>query len=735
MKKLLICLLLPLELFAQKFNGTEIARWKQQAKQVTIIRDQWGIAHVFGKTDADAVFGLLYAQCEDDFKRVEMNYIEKLGRMAEVQGENYLFEDLLNRLILDSAEAVADYNKAPAWLKKLLQAYADGINYYIYKNPKEKPALLTRFKPWYPLLWTDGSIGAISTGGATIAELKSFYTSGDREPIAYKPVVNSIGKENHFKEDVYSGSNGFAISGKKTTSGNAILYINPHVSFYFRPEIHMQSQEGLNAYGAVTWGQFFIYQGFNSHCGWMHTSSAVDVADLYEETIVKKFNKTYYQYNGQLRPVSRKTITLRYIKDGKLELKPIQALYTHHGPIMAERNGKWLALKANNRSMNGLIQSWLRTKAKGFEDFKRIMNLRSNTSNNTVFADNKGNIAYWHGNFIPKRDSKINWAKPVDGSTFTTEWKGLHTVDESVHLYNPANGWIQNCNSTPFTAAGDKSPNEKDYPAYMAPDGENFRGLNAVRVLSKENIFSLGKVIDAGYDKYLSAFQFLMPALTNAFDKKASDTQYAVLKEPIEILRKWDYYSSENSIATTLAIEWGQKIIGRMLRTEEDYEDLDQVERTRRFCSKADAKELLDPLIATINELNDKFNTWKIEWGQVNRYQRLTGNIQEKFDDNQPSLPVGMAASTWGSLPSYVSRSMPGTKKRYGFNGNSFICAVEFGKKVKAKSLLTGGVNGNPASQHFSDQAEMFTKGIFKEVLYYKEDIVKHAERTYHPGE
>src|SRR5688500_17458348 len=262
-----------------------------------MIRDNWGIPHIYGKTDADAVFGLMYAQCEDDFKRVEMNYIEKLGRMAEVKGEVVLYNDLLIRLVLDSAGALADYNKSPAWLKKLMNAFADGINYFLFKNPKVKPALLSRFKPWYPLLWTDGSIGAINTAGVSKNELQDFYTGKNATLSSIAPRI---------EEESLSGSNGFAFSPAITASGNAILYINPHVTFYFRPEVHMVSEEGLNAYGAVTWGQFFVYQGFNQHCGWMHTSSDVDAADLYIEKMIKKNNQIYYEYNKALKPEIKK---------------------------------------------------------------------------------------------------------------------------------------------------------------------------------------------------------------------------------------------------------------------------------------------------------------------------------------------------------------------------------------------------------------------------------------------
>jgi acyl-homoserine-lactone acylase len=726
MKQLLLILLLPLNLFSQSFTNTEVIRWEKQAKQATIIRDNWGIPHIYGKTDADAVFGLLYAQCEDDFKRVELNYIEKLGRMAEVKGESELYNDLLIRMIIDSADAVKDYNNAPVWLKKLCNAFADGINYYLYKHPETKPALLTRFKPWYPMLWTDGSIGAISTADVKVNELKSFY-SGETS-------LSSIKQE----EEMQTGSNGFAFSPKITESGNSILYINPHVTFYFRPEVHMVSEEGLNAYGAVTWGQFFIYQGFNEHCGWMHTSSAVDAADCYIEKVSRTNNGWQYTYEGKQRPVIEKKISITVKKETGLEVKTIKTFFTHHGPVMAKRNNQWLSVKADNRILNGLIQCWQRTKAKGLEDFKKTLDLKGNISNNTVYADAQGNIAYWHGNRIPKRNTKYDWSKPVDGSTSATEWNGYHEINETVWSINPANGWLQNCNSTPYTVAGNNSPKKENYPHYMAPDGENFRGINAVRTLSETNSYTIDKVIKAGYDKRLAAFEVLVPALVKAFEKNISynDSLYAWLAGPIAVLKGWDFRCGEKSIATTLAIEWGQRILPAIFRTTIiDDEEADQVDKSKYFAANAKPGELLEPLLATINDLQNKFGKWQMPWGEVNRYQRISSGINNTFDDSKPSLPVGFASSAWGMLPSYISRPFPGTKKWYGVHGNSFICAVEFGKRIKAKSLLAGGNSGNETSPHFFDQGEMYSKGVFKDVLFYKEDVVKKAERTYHPGE
>ncbi|MBC7866898.1 MAG: penicillin acylase family protein [Gloeobacteraceae cyanobacterium ES-bin-316] len=728
MKKIFFLLmLLPLQHWAQPFTSAETANWQQQAKNVNIIRDNWGIPHIYGKTDADAVFGLLYAQCEDDFKRVEMNYIEKLGRLAEVNGEDAIYSDLYVKLLIDSADAIADFKKAPAWLKKLLAAYADGINYYLYKNPQTKPALLTRFEPWYPLLWTDGSIGAISTGGINEGEVKSFY-SGSNNSSAYDPKKF---------EEISTGSNGFAVGPAKTASGNAILYINPHVTFYFRPEVHMVSEEGLNVYGAVTWGQFFIYQGFNEYCGWMHTSNNVDVADMYIEKISGKENQLMFEYEKQLKKVRSKQIKIHYKNDGSKAAKNITALYTQHGPVMAKRNGQYISVQSSNRMMNGLIQSWQRTKAKGLEDYTKSMALRGNTSNSTVFADNKGNIAYWHGNYIPIRDKKYNWSKPVDGSIAQTSWQGIHDVKDIVQMINPKTNWIQNCNSTPYTVSGSSSPEKKNYPNYMAPDGENFRGINAAKVLTQEQKFNIEKMIAAGYDTYLSAFEVLVPSLVNAFEKniQPSDSLYLLLKEPIDLLKKWDYRVAENSVATTLAVEWAQLLTADIRKVYVDEEEPDQVEFTEKYAATATPRDLLIPLLKVINDLKLKHGRWQVSWGSVNRYQRISNDINQKYDDAKESFPVPFASALWGMLPSYNSRYFSGTQKRYGVSGNSFVCAVEFGTKVKARSLLAGGNSGNPSSKHFKDQLLMYTQGSFKDVLFYKEDVLKNMEKQYHPGE
>ena len=717
-------LLIPLIVFGQVPASSEMARWKKFSENVTIMRDNYGVPHIYGKTDADVVFGLLYAQCEDDFQRVEMNYLEKLGKVSEVKGEGSIYDDLLNQILIDTMASKKDYANSPAWLKTLMNAFADGVNYYLYTHPSVKPAVLKRFEPWFPMMWTDGSIGAISTADISATEIRNFF-SGKNE-LAAAP--------GWLTDTAQTGSNGFALSPSITASKNAILYINPHTSIYYRGEVHLVSEQGLNVYGAVTWGQFFVYQGFNEHCGWMHTTSYNDAADSYIEKLQKTDGKWFYEYDGKQKPAYVKTYTV-YIKQGnELKKKQFQTLFTGHGPVIAKRAGNFLSLKADNRISNGLIQCWQRNKTRNINEYKKTMELLGNTSNNTVYADADGNIAFWHGDRIPIRDEKYDWSKPVDGTTSATEWKGYYQVKDIVQCINPKNGWLQNCNSTPFSVAGENSPKEKNYPYFMANHDENFRALNAQRVLREGSEYNLDKVIATGYDRRMTAFELLIPALINAMENTNTKTDYSYLKESIRVLKDWDFRCGENSVATTLAIQYGETILQNVLAVDiPGPHKASVLEKTRKYAAEGNPFEMIAVFANVYESLVQKYGSWKIPWGEINRFQRISPSIDNKYDDEQSSLPMPFASSAWGTLPSYVSQIYSGTKKRYGNNGNSFICVVEFGKKIKARSLLAGGQSGDPSSRHFFDQGLMYTKGEFKEVYFYKEDVKKHMERIYHP--
>ncbi len=457
-------------------QSQELQRWEQQARSVRIIRDDWGIAHISGKTDADAVFGMIYAQAEDDFNRVETNYINAMGRLAEAEGEgeSAVWRDLRMKIFIDPNRLKSQYDASPAWLQALMNAWADGLNFYLARHPEVKPRVIKHFEPWMALSFTEGSIGGdIET--INLSQLQAFYGNGPAPvPRDDSGTVSRLDREQDARAtdepDALAepaGSNGVAISPANTIARHALLLINPHTSFFFRSELQMTSDEGLNAYGAVTWGQVFIYQGFNEHCGWMHTSSAVDAIDEYLETVVKKGDRFYYKYGNEERAVMTSVIKVPYKTDTGMAEKTFTVYRTQHGPIVRAVNDKWVSISLMQEPVKALTQSYARTKATDYKAFKQTMELHADSSNNTIYADADGNIGYFHGNFIPKRDPKFDWTKPVDGSDPATDWRGLLSVDESPLLLNPASGWLYNSNNSPWSAAGPSSPKKSDYPKYV----------------------------------------------------------------------------------------------------------------------------------------------------------------------------------------------------------------------------------------------------------------------------
>ncbi|MEP1229530.1 MAG: penicillin acylase family protein [Litorimonas sp.] len=704
----------------------EVDHLSQRAKNVEIIRDDYGVPHIYGKSDADAVFGMLYVQAEDDFPRIERNYIWAMGRLAEIDGEDALYSDLRARLYMTIDQAKAAYANAPADVKALCEAFADGLNYYLAVNPDVTPKLLTKFEPWMPMFFSEGSIGG-DIEQIPLAGIRAFYGNGNPKAAPLSEATRPV----EYEEP--SGSNGFALSGDLTHSGDAMLLINPHTSFYFRPEIHVVSEQGLNAYGAVTWGQFFVYQGFSEKNGWMHTSTYVDFIDHYRQEVFEKDGTLWYRYGDKARPVKTSQVILKYKDGDQISEKTFPMYHTHHGPVTHMENGQWVVTKINWDPVNALKQSFLRTKTNGHSEFYQMMDIRTNSSNNTVYADQQGNIAYYHGNFIPRRDVQFDYSKSVDGADPRTDWQGTHSVDEAITLLNPPNGWIQNANSTPFTTAGPQhSPKRENYPAYMAPDKENTRGLHAVDVLSSAADVTLDSLIELAYDPKLVAFEMITPSLINAYETSNKNPDLA---EAIDILKAWDHTVSGNSVAMSVAHFYGME----MLSTDRKPKGLTRLETYQYFSNPTSQSSLgaiqLDLLQAAISKMNADFGTWKTPWQEINRFQRLTGDIDHPFDDDAPSYGVPLASGRWGALAAYGARAGDETKKLYGYRGNSFVAVVEFGDKVQAKSLLAGGQSGDPKSVHFDDQIQRYINHDFKDVHYYREDVEAHATRIYKPGE
>lgn len=711
-------------------ENPELAGWQKRAEGVTIIRDDWGVPHIYGKTDADVVFGLMYAQAEDDFNRVETNFLNSQGRLAEAEGEKEIWRDLRMKLFIDPAELKAQYNESPAWLKALMDAWADGLNFYLATHPEVKPRAIAKFEPWMALSFSEGSIGG-DIERVNLTQLENFYGAAapgtstarleDFDPLA--PPAEP------------TGSNGVAIAGTNTASGKAMLLINPHTSFFFREEAHMVSEEGLNAYGALTWGQFFIYQGFNDKAGWMHTSSSVDNIDEYLETVTKKADGSYtYRVGGEERPLTAKKIVVPFKTGSGMSQREFTTYRTHRGPIVRAADGKWISVRLMEEPLKALTQSYSRTKARTLDEYKKVMDLHTNSSNNTLYANANGDIAYFHSNFIPKRDAKFDWTKPVDGANPATEWNGVLSFDESPNVVNPKNGWVYNTNNYPFSASGPgNSPRQRDFPAYVDAGSENPRGVHAIRVLDGKKGFTLETLItNVAYDSYQPEFEVQIPLLLKAHAAApASNPLKAKTAEAIAVLKDWDYRWSVTSVPQSVATFYGEDL---WVRVQADARKAG-VSVYDYMKSRATGQQRLESLAAAVDKLTADFGKWQTPWGEINRFQRNDANIVQKFDDSKPSTPVMFASARWGSLASFGARAYPETKKWYGTSGNSFVAVVEFGDRVRAKAVTAGGLNSVPGSKHFNDQAERYATGNLRDVYFYREDLDGHIEREYKPGQ
>jgi acyl-homoserine-lactone acylase len=571
------------------------------------------------------------------------------------------------------------------------------------------------------LSFTEGSIGG-DIGRISLADLQTFY--GQPTP----PTPEELGAIPREP----SGSNGIAIAPALTRAGRALLLINPHTSFYFRSEAQMASDEGLNAYGSSTWGQFFIYQGFNAHAGWMHTSSTVDNVDQFAEAVVRRGGGWGYRYGREVRPVTTRTVTIRVRRpDGSMGERRFTTWATHHGPIVAAKNGRWIATALMWRPVPALEQSWLRTKAIDLASYMKVAERKANSSNDTLFADDKGEIAFLMPQFMPVRDDRFDYTRPVDGSDPATDWQGLHALASLPSVANPRVGWVHNTNDWPWSAAGPDSPKAAAYPHYMDQVGGNARGVHADLLLMGKRGWTPERLRAAAYDPYLPAFARLLPGLVAAWRAlPAGDPRRRTLAGPIATLARWDHRWGYDSVATSLAVFWGDQLwreVGEVAQTE-------RVNVPDYIATRVTPAAQLAALEAAVARLTRDFGGWRTPWRAINRFQRLDDAIRPHFDDASPSTPVPFTSAQWGSLASFGAKTWPGTTRYYGTSGNSFVAIVEFGPRVSASAVMAGGQSGDPSSPHFADQIEHYATGRLRPVYFHPDELAGHVEHVYRPG-
>ncbi|NOT63002.1 MAG: penicillin acylase family protein [Acidobacteria bacterium] len=730
------------------------------AQSVTIYRDTWGVPHVYGPTDYSVMFGFIYAQCEDNFWQVEDSYIQSLGRAAEVYGEKHLVDDLTNRALEITRLSQEEYAKLGPAMKEACQATADGYNYYVAKNPQAKPRLLTQLEPWHVIAFgrfaqyqlfiykrekikDSETMAAITEVGAKNAFLdRETERRRDREtaknelanvsPSLPLSVFPSQG------EDIWQagliGSNTWAASAKKSASGHPLLFINPHQPF-FGPgqwiEGHINSATGWHMSGASFPGSPFPTVGHNDTLGWSHTVNAPDVIDLWTEKFDDAKNPMNYKYGTGYLTAKQWVSKVAIKTDAGVVNKTFEFRKTHHGPIVAIRDGKPLTVKmAMFEEGGGLEQRFMMGRAKNLAEFKAAMARTAVPMFNTMYADQAGNIWYCYYGAVPRRDTRFDWTKPLDGSDPTAEWKGYHKLDELPQVLNPATGWAQNCNATPFLATAEGSadnPAEAKFPKYMVTEPDNSRSRMSRVVLSEKEKFSFEDWATAAFDNRCIEAQTLVPLLSAEWDKlnAANPTQAAKTAEAIQIIKAWNQRADLDAVGMSLFTMWAYARMQPQAK---------QMTKALPFPETAILSYVLD-------EFTKKVGTWKVAWGEISRLQRIhTSGALERFDDDKPSLPVpggpgeyvGIIFNFYTPFDTPIAK---GLKRHYGQVGHSFVSVVEFGPKLQARSLIQFGQRHDPASKHWFDQGELYAKRQFKPAWYRLEEIKANLEAAYHPGE
>jgi penicillin amidase len=694
---------------------------EQIAKSVTIYRDNYGVPHVFGPTDASCAFGYIYASAEDNFWQIEDSYIRALGRASEIYGARTLEDDELVRALEIPRLAKAEYERSSPRSKELLQASADGLNYFLQRNPQVKPRLITTFEPWYTLAFNRYALYyqfIYRRSGLRTEEIKT-VTEPQGPKVSALQGAPSPALPEEFKNLLESqGSNMWAVTPAKSVSGHALLFINPHQPFFgtgqwYEGQVH--SDEGWNMSGASFFGSAFPTIGHNQFLGWSHTVNAPDIVDIWEETFDKPGDPLAYRYDGSYRHATEWTDTIKIKTDAGLTERKLTFRKTHHGPVVAKRNGKWLTVRMAQFEEGGQVDEWYAmTKSRNLEEFKKAMSAVAVPMFNAIYADHEGNIFYVYNGAVPRRSQKFDWSKPVDGSTSETEWHGYHSFNELPQMTNPKSGFLQNCNSTPFMTTVFDNPDPSAYPKYMIGEGDTARARVSRRILFNKDKFSLEEWAKAGFDTYVIQAETEIPELVKAWEKTRSPKSADAVAE----LQNWDHVSRATSIPMTLFMLWHEKQYGtavvRPTKTPQDpVQSMEQV----------------------IDDLTKTFGTWQVAWGDLNRLERRASSGEEAFRDDLKSLPVAGAPGDVGIVFNFYARPEKGEKRRYGVAGHSFISVVDFGPEPQARSILVFGENSDPSSPHYFDQSELYARQEFKPAYFNLEEIKAHLEKTYHPGD
>jgi penicillin amidase len=718
--------------------GDGLPAEEELAKRVTIYRDEWGVPHVFGEDDESTVFGFGYAQAEDYFWQVEDSYILALGRYSEVHGPQGINSDLLNRAFEIVPRSRRDFAALDGTSRRLYAAFVGGINRYLETHPNVRPRLIRRFEPWHVL---------------------AFYRH-----MALELCFRFTGLSEDFlprrNPQIWAatGSNGWAVNGARSASGRPMVLANPHMpwfGFSQLMEAHLHSaragpttgpapeagaDQGWNFIGAGFYGSPMPALGHNERLGWTLVSNAPDIADLWRVRFTNPKDPLAYEYNGGWRKAEEWPETIRVRKAREVEERRYTFRKTHHGPVVVRESAQDMLAA----QICGLFESvpmrqgLAMAKARNLEEFRTALAPMQMLFQNLIYADCDGNIWYLYDGRVPRRNPKFDWSQPVDGADPATEWLGVHELDELPQVLNPAANFLQNCNSSPYTVTDGGNPLAEKFPPYMVADGavQNRRSLRSLEVLRGMQQATFADWQTAAFDTEAYWARHELPRYAKELEKlQATSPQLAAQVRPyLEHLLAWDGKIAADSTAATLCHAWYELLYGAQYPGE-----------TMREAFAGDAAAQLKALVHAADDLESLHGSWKKPYGELYRAQRqarVADLVDARFDDDGPSLPslgghgpMGVVFTEYYS-PSIDIPFVLTQKRRYAVAGTSYLGAWEFGSAgVRGASVVPFGASGDERSPHYFDQAKLLSERRLKPERFTEQQVMRHAVRSYHPGE
>jgi acyl-homoserine lactone acylase PvdQ len=673
-------------------------------EEVTILRDDFGIPNIFASTEEGAVFGMGYAQAEDRLVELLKQYRRAEGTMAEVFGPEFLRQDYRQRLWQHRAIAEANYPKLSAKVRSILEAYQAGIKHYMNEHPEQVPS-------WAPELhsWQVTALSRYIIWGWPEGDAGGDLRRGGIEPDPISP----------------RGSNQWVIAANRTADRVPLALIDPHLGWYGEFRFYEARLYGgaLQTAGMAIPGLPLSALGHNRYCSVAMTTGGPDAADVYEEEL-NPDNPRQYRYDGKWRDMTVRAEVIRVkegdtVREAKLEME-----YTHHGPVVAHKNGKAYAMKLPYFDQYQLTeQTYAMATARNLAEMKKALGMLQLMEQNVMVATVDGDIYYVRNGRVPVRPRGFDWKKPVPGNTSASEWLGLHSLDDLVQSTNPWQGYMQNCNVSPefmmkFCPLVPARYHERPY--LYNPDNPLHQRAAMVRDLLHGNTrVTVDDAIAIALSPEVYNADLWQARLVAAWakaDPKARADQGTV--QLYDLIVRWNRRTDADSTGAIAYRSWKEQIWkgpqgDQILRADRAGQPPPEAVTDER---------LVRALAAAAADLLNQWGRLGVKYGEVYRVGR---------EGSERTWPVGGGSVPGLATPRAISFGPRKDGKTFlGRGGQTSTQVVQLSNPPRSWTLLPLGESDHPNSRHWDDQAEkLFSPGKMKPTYFlHKDELLKHVE-------